>query len=56
MFIREYKTTNKKTATEYITHRLVESYKTEKGPRQRIIMHLGMIDVPKSQWRHLAAI
>ena len=56
MFIREYKTTNKKTATEYITHRLVESYKTEKGPRQRIIMHLGTIDIPKSQWRHLAAI
>ena len=56
MFIREYKTTNKKTGTEYITHRLVESYKTEKGPRQRIFMHLGTIDIPKSQWRHLAAI
>jgi len=56
MFIREYKTINKKTTTEYITHRLVESYKTEKGPRQRIVMHLGTIDIPKSQWRHLAAI
>ncbi len=56
MFIREYKTINKKTGTEYITHRLVESYKTEKGSRQRIIMHLGAIDIPKSHWRHLAAI
>lgn len=56
MFIREYKTTNKKTGTEYITHRLVEAYKTEKGPRQRIIMHLGTIDIPKSHWRQLAAI
>jgi transposase len=56
MFIREYKTFNKKSQTEYITHRLVEAYKTENGPRQRIIMHLGILDIPKSQWRHLASI
>lgn len=57
MFIRIYKTINPKTGTEYITHRLVEAYKNEEGsPRQRIIMHLGTLDLPKSQWRHLAAI
>ena len=56
MFIRENKTFNKKTQTEYVTHRLVESYQTDKGPRQRVIMHLGVLDTPKSQWRQLAAI
>ena len=56
MFIRENKTFNKKSKTEYVTHRLVESYKTEKGPRQRIIMHLGVLEIPRQQWRHLAAI
>lgn len=56
MFIREYVTTNKKTNTKYVTHRLVESIKTEKGPRQRIIMHLGTLSLPKSQWRELAAV
>ena len=54
MFIREYVTTNKKTQTKYITHRLVESVKTEKGPRQRIRMHLGTLTLPKTEWRKLA--
>lgn len=50
MFIRIYKTINPKTGTEYITHRLVEAYKNEEGsPRQCIIMHLGTLEVPKSQ-------
>ncbi|MEI7639511.1 MAG: IS1634 family transposase [Syntrophus sp. (in: bacteria)] len=56
MFIRVNKTTNKKTGTEYITHRLVEAYKIGERNLQRVIMHLGKLDVPKSQWRHLAAI
>ena len=56
MFIREYKTKNKKTGTTYITHRLVESYATDNGPRQRIILHLGTITIPKNQWRDLAIV
>ncbi len=56
MFIREYVTYNKKTDTRYITHRLVEAIQTEKGPRQRIIMHLGTLLLPKSEWRHLAKV
>lgn len=54
MFIREYKTKNKKTGAVYITHKLVESHQTEKGPRQAIVMTLGKISVPKSEWRKLA--
>jgi len=56
MFIREYVTHNKKTKAKYITHRLVESYQTKKGPRQRIVMHLGTLSVPKSEWRKLATV
>jgi transposase len=56
MFIREYVTYNKKTDTRYITHRLVEAIQTEKGPRQRIIMHLGTLSLPKSEWRKLAKV
>lgn len=55
MFIREYKTKNKKTGAVYVTHRLVESYRTEKGSRQRIIMHLGTLTIDKSKWKKLAA-
>ena len=55
MFIREYVTNNKTTKTKYITHRLVESYRTESGPKQRIILHLGEIALPKSEWPKLAA-
>lgn len=56
MFIREYVTINKKTGTRYVTHRLVESIQTEKGPRQRIVMHLGTLSLPRSEWRKLAAL
>jgi len=55
MFIREYETKNKKTGATYVTHRLVESYRTEKGSRQRIIMHLGTLTIDKSKWKKLAA-
>ena len=54
MFIRKYKTINKKTGTVYIKHQLVESYRTEQGPRQRIVMNLGKIDLPVSEYRRLA--
>jgi len=54
MFIREYKTYNKKTSEQYINHKLVESVRTEKGPRQRVIMSLGRLDLPRSEWKKLA--
>lgn len=56
MFIRQTTTHNKKYNTSYTKHQLVESYRTEKGPRQRVIMELGTLTVPKSEWRKLAAI
>jgi len=42
MFIREYKQTNRKTGETYIKHKLVTSVRTEKGPRQKVVMPLGV--------------
>lgn len=56
MFIREYKTKNKKTGKVYIKHQLVESHRTEAGPRQRIVMNLGKVNLKKSDWRRLAFV
>ena len=55
MFIKEIKTRNKKTGTEYIKHALVESVRTDKGPRQRTIMQLGHLKLGKKYWPQLIA-
>ncbi|MDC3418756.1 IS1634 family transposase, partial [Aquibacillus sp. 3ASR75-54] len=55
MFIRETITKNKATNKSYKKHVLVESYRTEKGPRQRVVMQLGTLTLPKSEWKKLAA-
>lgn len=55
MFIRETVTKNKVTQKQYKKHTLVESYRTEKGPRQRVVMQLGTLSLPKSEWKKLAA-
>lgn len=56
MFIRQVVTTNRKTKAKYTVHRLVESYHTPRGPRQRVVMHLGTLDLPKTEWPKLAAV
>ena len=55
MYIRETKTTNRKTGTVYKKYSLVESVRTEKGPRQRCVMQLKSLDLPKELWPMLAA-
>ena len=54
MFIRESKTKNKKTQKVYIKHTLVESVRTEQGPRQRVVMNLGELELDRSLWKELA--
>lgn len=56
MFIRESKTKNKKTKIIYSTYKLVENYRTDAGVRQRVIMSLGTLTLPKKRWRELAAL
>lgn len=55
MYIRAVKTRSK--GKEYTVHRLVESYKTQEGKvKQRVIMNLGTISVPKNRWKELATL
>lgn len=56
MFIREVKKKLKKDGKiyDYIHHRLVESVRTKNGPRQRNILDLGTLDIPKEKHKALA--
>ena len=55
MFIRQSRTRRTSNGKIYTKYVLVESVRTEKGPRQRTIMHLGSFDLPKERWKELAA-
>ena len=54
MFIKEVKRKDKKYNKIYSYHRLVESVRTEKGPRQKNIIDLGCLKIDKSKWKALA--
>ncbi len=55
VFIRETPTVNKKTGATYSKYQLVESYRSEKGPRQRIVMTLTELELDKSLWPAVAS-
>jgi transposase len=55
MYIREVKTTNRKTGKVYVKHVLSESVRVNGSPRPRSVMHLGRIDLPRELWPQLAA-
>jgi hypothetical protein len=44
----------KKTGVSYTSYKLVESYRTDQGPRQRVLLTLPELSLPKSEWRKLA--
>lgn len=56
MFIRKIKKIfkNKSGEYEYIQHRLVESIRTKNGPRQRNILNLGTLNIPREKHKALA--
>ena len=54
MFIRAKEKKNKNSNKIYYTHKLVESVRTERGPRQRILLNLGTLDLEQKQWKPLA--
>jgi len=54
MFIREIKKKNRNYEKIFISHRLMESYRTKNGPRQRTVLNLGKLDLPQDQWKILA--
>lgn len=51
MFIRRTTIKSRAQGEPYVTHRLVESIRTEQGVRQRTLLNLGRyFDLPKEQW------
>ncbi len=54
MFIRKVPHKNRKNRKEYYTYKLVDSIRTERGPRQRDILNMGVdFDLPKEEWKYL---
>ncbi len=56
MFVRETLTKNRVTGAVYKKHQLVESIRTANGPRQRIVMELGTLELDKSEWKKLSSL
>jgi len=55
MFIRKVIHTDTKNHREYHTFKLLESLRTERGPRQRMVLNLGTdFSVPEDHWKDLA--
>lgn len=55
MFIRKVIHVDKKNHREYHTFKLLESVRTERGPRQRMVLNLGTdFSLPEDQWKDLA--
>ena len=55
MFIRAVEHTNKKNSRKYRTYKLVDSVRTERGPRQTTVLNLGSdFELPKKHWKQLA--
>ena len=55
MFIRKVPHKDKKNRKPYYTYKLVESVRTQRGPRQRDVLNLGVdFQLPKEQWKDLA--
>ena len=55
MFIRKTTHTDRKAKREYHTFKLIESVRTERGPRQRMLLNLGAdFSLPEEKWKDLA--
>ena len=54
MFIREIVKRNPGYDKTFVYHRLMESVRTPKGPRQRVLLNLGRLDIPPAEWKVLA--
>ena len=55
MYIRKVAHTDNKNRQEYYTFKLVESLRTERGPRQRTLLNLGHeFNLSEEKWKDLA--
>ena len=55
MFIRKVTHINKRNKTQYHTYKIVESIRTQRGPRQRVLFNIGTdFNLPNDQWKEMA--
>ncbi|MDI9571362.1 MAG: IS1634 family transposase [Pseudomonadota bacterium] len=55
MFVSRVRHKNKKNGKEYQTFKLLESVRTDRGPRQRMVLNLGVdFSLPEELWKDLA--
>jgi transposase len=54
MFIRAIKKKNKNSSKIYYKHKLVDSVRTPNGPRQKVVLNLGSLDLEQDKWKRLA--
>jgi transposase len=54
MFIKRIEKKNKNSDKVYVYHRLMESYRTQNGPRQRHVLDLGTLDIGQEYYKTLA--
>ncbi|MDZ7697738.1 MAG: hypothetical protein U5R49_12725 [Deltaproteobacteria bacterium] len=54
MYIRAKEKRNPNSSKVYYTHKLVESVRTEQGPRQKTLLNLGTLDLEQKHWKPLA--
>jgi hypothetical protein len=54
VFVKEIIKKNPTSDKTFAYHRLMESVRTERGPRHRKILDLGKLDIPREEWKTLA--
>lgn len=55
MFIKKTSKIDRKSGKEYFAYHLIESVRTEKGPRQHILLYMGsQIELPEGDYKLLA--
>ena len=54
MYIKKVRKSNRNSRKIYEYLHLVENVRTDKGPRQKLILNLGNLDVPAEQYKELA--
>lgn len=54
MYIKKVRKSNRNSKKVYEYLHLVENVRTEKGPRQRLVLNLGTLDIPPDQYKELA--
>jgi hypothetical protein len=54
MFIRTVRKKNRGSGQVYIYQQLIESVRTPRGPRQRILLNLGTLEILPTEWKELA--